>query len=440
MAVTEALQTRLAQAGCEVDAETGALTPPIHPSSTFERDANLEYPRGFVYSRAANPTRSLLERVLADIETPVGGIPGEACAFSSGVAAAAAVFQALPNGHVILADDVYHGNRSLLLQVFNEWGLRYTMVDMTNLDMVEKALGNARAEQVRAGRAESESIVVWSETPSNPLLKVTDIRAVASICGPDIPLIVDSTWCTPWICQPLALGADLVVHSSTKYFGGHSDLTGGALIKGNPPVAKRSADALFEKCRLRQAACGGVPSAFDAWLTLRGLRSLSARMDLHSRNALAVAQYLERHPRVERVYYPGLDAHPGKKTMSRQSRVHMSKGEASEEIGEGEGEQLYGGMVSFQVRGGKPAAVQVAASLKTFKRATSLGGTESLVEHRRSVEDDESVTPENLLRLSVGLESKWDLLSDLGNGPESVDIRKRHRRVAGARSILLYCR
>jgi cystathionine gamma-synthase len=314
----------------------------------------------------------------------------------------------------VLADDVYHGNRSLLMQVFEDWGLRWTMVDMTDLEAVERALGDARAAQRtradrREGGVDDENVVVWTETPSNPLLKVTDIRAIAAICAKvgrtsKVPLIVDATWCTPWICQPLGLGADLVVHSTTKYFGGHSDLTGGALVRGHnvSPAGGR----LFDRCRLRQAACGGVPSAFDAWLTLRGLRSLPVRMEAHSRNAMSVARFLDSHPRVSRVHYPGLDAHSGKETMALQSRVNTEEDSADLQ-------QLFGGMVSFQVEGGRDAATRVAREMTIFKRATSLGGTESLVEHRRSVEDDASTTPEDLLRLSVGLESERDLINDL---------------------------
>ena len=416
--VSQDLATRLAHAGCVVDSETGALTPPIHPSSTFEREKDLGYPKGFVYSRASNPTRELLERVLADIETPLGRIPGEACSFAAGVAAAAAVFQSLPGGHVILADDIYHGNRSLLMQIFQDWGLKYTMVDMTDLDAVKVALDAARA-------INPNNTILWAETPSNPLLKVTDIRAIADICAKEVPLVVDATWCTPWLCQPLGYGADIVVHSSTKYFGGHSDLTGGALItsSNSDDGACPAARELFERCRVSQSACGGVPSAFDAWLTLRGLRSLPVRMERHCQNGMAVAKFLERHPRVTQVYYPGLDSHPGRETMLMQGRDQMeaamsktatsSSPRKSGDLNLNLNLNCFGGMVSFQVQGGKEAAVKVASSMKIFKRATSLGGTESLVEHRRSVEDDASVTPENLLRLSVGLESEEDLLNDL---------------------------
>ena len=414
--VTQDLATRLAHAGCVVCPTTGALTPPVHPSSTFERGRDLEYPKGYVYARTGNPTRNLLEDVLADIETPLGSRPGRACAFASGVAAAHAVFQGLPGGHVVLADDVYHGNRSLLQDVFEPWGLSFTTVDMTDLDAVRSALSGALsassssppASTVSPCSSSSPNVVLWAETPSNPLLKVTDIRAVSDICreagGGRVPFVVDATWLTPWLCQPLALGADMVVHSSTKYFGGHSDLTGGVLAVGDG--ASPAAAALFERARLNQGACGGTPSPFDCWLTLRGLRSLSARMSVHSRNAMAVARCLERHPRVAAVHFPGLAGHPGHHVM-REALTRRGRADQDNE------EPMFGGMVSFQVDGGEEMAVRMVASTQIFKRATSLGGTESLIEHRRTVEDAASTTPRNLVRLSVGLESERDLVWDL---------------------------
>ena len=426
-AVTRALVTRLAHAGCVVDPATGALTPPIHPSSTFERDGDLTYPRGFIYARTSNPTRHLLESCLADIETPLGCDPGEALAFSSGAAAAAAVFQALPNGHIILPDDVYHGNRTLLTDIFSDWGLRFSRVDFTQLDELERAIAAAKG-------GTTGEVAVWAETPSNPLCKVTDIAAVAAIWDRyDSPLIVDATWLTPVICQPILLGADMVVHSCTKYLGGHSDLTAGALVcssKCSPRARK-----LYERAQVNQTVAGAVPSAFDCWLILRGLRSLASRMRLHCENALAVALFLSRHKRVAKVHFPGLPNHAGHDTMRRQQRSHAQhawdawkrEGGAGESttsgreppVSKGGGDDgldshcVFGGMLSFEVDGDEKDTVDVVASTELFRRATSLGGTESLIEHRRSIEGANTATPANLIRLSVGLEDPADLIADL---------------------------
>lgn len=364
--------TRLAQAGTHPDPQTGALAPPLHLASTFERDPDGAYGRGYVYARWGNPTRNLLEATLADLE----GEGAEAAAFASGMAAVGAVLQALrPGDHVLLPDDVYHGVRHLLRSVFSEWGLAYSEVDQTDLDAVRRAI-------------RPETRVLWTETPSNPLLKITDVAALAEVAhDAGALLLVDGTWTTPLLQRPLALGADLVLHSATKYLGGHSDLLLGALV-ARPDLP------LFERVRALQKNVGAVADPFSAWLVLRGMRSLGARMPLHSRNAQAVAEALATHPRVEAVHYPGLPDHPQHALAARQM-------------------DGFGGMLAFQVRGGEEEALGVAGRVQLFKRATSLGGTESLLEHRASIESKPTPTPPNLIRVSVGLEHAGDLVADL---------------------------
>jgi len=365
------IETLAVHAGLRVDPATGAVTPPIHLSTTFERDPDGSYPRRFLYSRADNPTRSALEACLAALE---GG--AAAAAFGSASAATAAVFQALaPGDHVVAPADAYHGTRRLLRETFTRWGLGTTFVDMTDLAAVRAAV-------------RPSTRLVWVETPSNPLWTVTDVAGVAEIArAAGARLVCDNTTATPILQSPFRLGADLVVHATTKYLGGHGDVMGGAVVT-------RVAGDLFERVRSVQAAGGAVPSPFDCWLVLRGVRTLPYRMRAHAAHALAVATFLSRHPRVEAVHYPGLPASPGHAVAARQ----MSG---------------FGGMVSFQVRGGRDDALGVAAKVQLFIRATSFGGTESLIEHRASVEGPETRTPQNLLRLSIGLEHPDDLLADL---------------------------
>lgn len=373
------LRTRLAQAGCHPDPQTGALTPPVHLATTFERPASGDYGDGYVYARWGNPTRDLFEATLADLEAD----GAEAAAFASGMAAAAAVLQALrPGDHVLLPDDVYHGVRSLFRTTFDDWGLAYTEVDQTDLNAVRSAI-------------RSETRLVWAETPSNPLLKITDLAALAEIAhDAGALLLVDGTWTTPLLQRPLALGADLVLHSATKYLSGHSDALIGAL------VARRGVD-LFERVRALQKGAGAVADPFGSWLVLRGMRSLGARMPLHGANAQRLAEALVEHPAVEAVHYPGLPDHPGHAVAKRQM-------------------DGFGGMLSFQVRGEAEAALGVAARAQIFRRATSLGGTESLIEHRASIESQPTPTPPNLLRVSVGLESADDLIADLTSALDDV--------------------
>lgn len=364
--------TRLAQAGCHPDAETGALTPPLHLATTFERDPDGGYARGYVYARWQNPTRRLLEETLAALE----GDGAEAAAFASGMAAAHAVLQALrPGDHVLLPDDVYHGVRQLLREVLAPWGLAFSEVDQTDLEAVRAAL-------------RPETRLVWAETPSNPLTKVTDLAALAEIAhAAGALLLVDGTWTTPLLQRPLELGADLVLHSATKYLGGHSDVLLGALVaRGGLP--------LMERVRLLQKTAGPNADPFACWLVLRGLRSLGARMPRHCANAQALAEALAGHPRVTAVHYPGLPTHPQHALAARQMTG-------------------FGGMLSFEVEGGAEAALAVAARVRLFRRATSLGGTESLIEHRASIESQPSPTPPGLLRVSAGLEHPDDLVEDL---------------------------
>jgi cystathionine gamma-synthase len=365
------LETLAVHAGGEADPATGAVTPPIHLSTTFERDADGSYPRGYVYTRTDNPNRSALETCLAALE---GG--EAAAAFASGSAAAAAVFRALlPGDHVVAPLDMYHGIRKLLREVLAPWGLGVSFVDSGDLG----AVGAALTPRTR---------LIWLETPSNPLLQLTDIAAVAGLARDHgLLLACDNTWATPMGQRPLELGADLVVHATTKYLSGHSDVLGGAVVAGRK-------DGVFERVRLLQGSEGAVPSPFDCWLTLRGVRTLPYRMRGHSDNALRVAEFLERHEGVEAVHYPGLASHPQFALAERQMA-------------------LSGGMLSVQLRGGAEAAMRVVARVTLFTRATSLGGVESLIEHRASIEGPDSQTPPNLLRLSVGLEHADDLIADL---------------------------
>jgi cystathionine gamma-synthase len=366
------IETLAVHAGHEVDPHTAAVAPAIHLSTTFEREADGSYRRGYVYARDANPNRDALEQCLARLE---GG--AVAAAFSSGSAATLAVLQALsPGAHVVAPDDAYYGTRRLLRDLLGRWGLQASFVDMTDTDAVERA--------VRPGATR----LVWVETPSNPLVRVVDIcrmaeiaHAAGAVCG------CDNTWATPIITRPLELGADLVMHSTTKYLGGHSDVVGGALVA-------RANDEFFERVRSVQTGGGLIPSPFDAWLVLRGIRTLPWRMRAHSSNAERVAEFLAAHRSVTAVHYPGLESDPGHAVAKRQ----MS---------------LPGGMLSVEVRGGRAGAMGVAGRLRVFTRATSLGGTESLIEHRASVEGPETRAPEGLLRVSVGLENAEDLIEDL---------------------------
>ena len=374
------IETRAIHAGRHIDAGTGAVTPPICLSTTFERGREGDYPHGYVYSRDNNPNRRALEECLADLE---GGT--QALAFSSGLAAATAMVQAMESGaHILAPDDVYWGFRNVVGKVFGGWGVEVTYVDMGNPEAVRAALRPATR-------------LIWVETPSNPLMKVTDLAAIAKVAqgaSGRVATVCDGTFATSVLQRPLELGFDLVVHSTTKYISGHSDVVGGALITREP-------NAWFERARLSQKYGGSVPSPFDCWLTLRGLETFPYRVRAQAQNGMAVAQFLAGHRAVEKVHYPGLPDHPGHAVAARQMSA-------------------FGGMLSFQVHGGREAAMGVVARCQLLIRATSLGGAHSLIEHRASVEGPDSKTPQNLIRLSIGLEHIDDLTADLGQALEGV--------------------
>ncbi len=363
-------ETIAVHAGRAVDSATGAVAAPIHLSTTFQRAEDGSFPSGFDYSRSDNPNRAALEEALATIE---GGIA--AAAFASGVAAAMSVFQLLsPNDHVIAPQEAYHGILRLLRDVFMRWQLQVNFVDMTDTAAVKRAV-----------RAETK--LIWVETPSNPTLKLTDIAAVAEIAHANGALLVcDNTW-SPIVQRPFALGADLVVHSTTKYFGGHSDVLGGAVIT-------RKDDEFFQRLRVVQTVGGAVPAPFDCWLVHRGIQTLPWRIRAHCENAARLAGFLVTHPKVARVHYPGLTSHPQRELAGRQ----MS---------------MFGGMISFEIKGDRASAMALPNHTRICTRATSLGGVESLIEHRQSIEGPDTLTPATLLRLSVGLEHADDLIADL---------------------------
>lgn len=364
------IETLAVHSGRKPDSATGALTPPIYLSTTFERDTNGEYSKGYIYSRNGNPNRESLEICLAQLENGKS-----AAAFSSGSAAAMSIFQSLsPGDHIIASDDLYHGTRNLI-RFFEKWNITSTFIDMTKISNVESGL-------------RKNTKLVWIETPTNPLLKIIDINKISTLVKKkNITVVCDNTWATPILQSPLELGADLVLHATTKYIGGHSDVLGGAVI------SKRE-DEFFQKIKEIQKAGGAVPSPFECWLVLRGIQTLPIRIKAQSESALQVAKFLYSHKKVEQVYYPGLPSHPGHQIAFAQMK-------------------LFGGMISFQVKGKMKEAMRTASKVKIFLRATSLGGPESLIEHRASVEGPDTKTPKNLLRISIGLEHPEDLIKDL---------------------------
>jgi cystathionine gamma-synthase len=352
-----------------IKSSTGDVTQPLSLSTTFVRDENGTYPGGHMYSRVSNPNRSSLEKLLASLEQGE-----EACAFSSGNAAGMSVFQALkPGSHIIAPDDMYWGFKKQLQTIFADT-LEIDFVDLTKLEEVESYIN-------------PNTVMIWIESPSNPLLKVTDIRRMSEITRKhSLVLACDSTFASPCLQNPILLGADIVMHSTTKYIGGHSDVIGGALI-----TAKK--DELWEKIRNVQQVGGAVPSPFDCFLLVRSIKTLPYRMRGHCSNAMALATFLEAHPMVEAVYYPGLLSHPQHEIARRQ----MSD---------------FGGMLSILVKGSVEEAKKVVNKVRLFAQATSLGGIESLIEHRYSIEGPDTKTPKNLIRISVGLESIDDLIAD----------------------------
>lgn len=374
-------ETIAIHAGQAVDPTSGAIATPICLSTTFVRAGDGTFSSGFEYGRDNNPNRHGLETCLAMLE---GG--ASAITFASGMAAICAAIESLPSGkpqRLVLPDDMYFGIRSLIDATDIGRRFAWTAIDMTDLAAVEAACSEPTG-------------LVWIETPSNPLIKVADIAAVAAIARRAGALVaVDNTWATPLLQKPFELGADIVVHSLTKYVGGHSDVMIGAVVM---KVDGAQADAL----RAIQKHKGSIPSPFDCWLALRGLQTLSARMRVHCENASEVARYLAGHAKVAAVYYPGLASDPCHAIASRQ----MSD---------------FGGMLAFIVKGGRAEAMQVAANLRLITRATSLGGTHTLIEHRASVEGPNTMAPEGLLRLSVGLEHHDDLVADLRCALDSLD-------------------
>lgn len=365
------IETIAVRVGREIEPATGEVAPAVHLSTTFERDADGGYPRGYSYIRPDNPGRRPLEQCIAALE---GG--AEASTYASGSAASLAVFSLLrPGDHVIAPIEIYHGTAKQLRDICGPMGVRYTFVDMTEIDKVRAALTG-------------ETRLLWVETPSNPMLNISDVQALANLAhGRGALLCCDNTFATPIWQKPFELGADLVMHSSTKYFGGHSDAMGGAVVV-------RERGELADRIRDYQATAGNVPSPFDCWLIRRSIGTLAARVRAQTESAELIAGFLQHHPRVERVFYPGLPSHRNHEIARRQM-------------------QGFGAMLSFCVRGGRDEAFTVAAKTQLFIRATSLGGIESLIEHRASVEGPHSVTPPNLLRVSVGLENVEDLIEDL---------------------------
>jgi cystathionine gamma-synthase len=374
---SQGFSTRAIHAGQEPDSAVGSVVPPIYATSTFIQDKVGEARGGYEYSRSSNPTRTALEECLAALE---GGRHG--LVFASGLAAEDTLLRTIasPGSHFVVPDDAYGGTYRLFVRVHQRWGVAADPAHLTNLDSVAAAI------------TPGETKAVWIETPTNPLLNIADIAAIVDLAhSAGALVVVDNTFATPYLQQPLELGADIVVHSTTKYCGGHSDIIGGALVLND--------DDLAEQLRFHQNAIGGVASPFDCWLILRGLRTLAVRMEKHCDNAELVAAFLDDHPRIAQVYFPGLDAHPGHDLAKRQMR-------------------RYGGMVSFRVVGGEQAALRVCEGTSVIILGESLGGVESLIEHpgkmtHLSVAGTQLEVPSDLIRLSVGIEDAEDLIADL---------------------------
>jgi cystathionine gamma-synthase len=364
-------ETKAIHAGLDIGNPSSSIVPPISPSTIFEIDKDGRKAGDLHYTRLDNPNRSQFETLIAALE---GG--EEAAAFSSGIAAATAILQSLePGDHLLIPDDVYAGNRKMVNSIMTRWGLEVDFIQMNDPDQVKKNIRPATK-------------IIWVETPSNPLMQITDIQKTADIAKETgIRLVVDNTWPTPVNQRPLELGADLVMHSTSKYFGGHSDLLGGAVVT-------KMKDSFFDQVRMTQRMGGAVPSPQDCWMLSRSTRTLAYRMKGHNEHALEIAGFLEAHSKVTKVYYPGLESHPQHETAKKQ----MSG---------------FGGMISFFVNGNLEKSIAIVGRSKLIKRATSLGGVESTWEHRGSSEGEGSVSPDNLIRFSVGLEHPDDLKEDL---------------------------
>ncbi|MDX2559716.1 cystathionine gamma-synthase [Streptomyces sp. TX20-6-3] len=372
----QSFETRAIHAGNTADPLTGAVVPPIYQVSTYKQDGVGGLRGGYEYSRSANPTRTALEENLAALE---GGRRG--LAFASGLAAEDCLLRTLlaPGDHVVIPNDAYGGTFRLFAKVVQRWGVDFSVANTSDVEAVRGAV-NDRTK------------LIWVETPSNPLLGITDIEAIAGVARQaGVKLVVDNTFASPYLQQPLALGADVVVHSLTKYMGGHSDVVGGALVTAD--------EALGEELAYHQNAMGAVAGPFDSWIVLRGIKTLAVRMDRHSENAEKIVEMLVQHPKVTQVLYPGLPEHPGHEVAAKQMRS-------------------FGGMISFRVEGGEEAAVEVCNRSQLFTLGESLGGVESLIEHpgrmtHASVAGSALEVPADLVRLSVGIENVDDLLADL---------------------------
>lgn len=372
----QSFETRAIHAGNTADPLTGAVVPPIYQVSTYKQDGVGGLRGGYEYSRSANPTRTALEENLAALE---GGRRG--LAFASGLAAEDCLLRTLlvPGDHVVIPNDAYGGTFRLFAKVVERWGVDFSVANTSDVDAVRAAV-NDRTK------------LIWVETPSNPLLGITDIEAIAGVARQaGVKLVVDNTFASPYLQQPLALGADVVVHSLTKYMGGHSDVVGGALVTAD--------EALGEELAYHQNAMGAVAGPFDSWIVLRGIKTLAVRMDRHSENAEKIVEMLTQHPKVTQVLYPGLPEHPGHEVAAKQMKS-------------------FGGMISFRVQGGEQAAVEVCNRAQLFTLGESLGGVESLIEHpgrmtHASVAGSALEVPADLVRLSVGIENVDDLLADL---------------------------
>ncbi|MFF2244874.1 cystathionine gamma-synthase [Arthrobacter sp. NPDC058130] len=393
---SQGFNTRAIHAGQAFEPRTGAVVPPVHFSSTYAQDGIGGLRAGYEYGRGTNPTRDSLQEQLAALE---GGTA--AFSFSSGLAAEDSMIRALtrPGDHIVLGNDAYGGTYRLISRVLGQWGIGNTPVDMSDLDAVASAVAAGGTADSTVGDG-GKTRLVWVETPSNPMMKITDIEALAKVAhDAGALLVVDNTFASPYLQTPLALGADIVVHSTTKYIGGHSDVVGGAIVVNDPELA--------EKIGFVQFAVGAVSGPMDAFLTTRGLKTLGVRMDRHSDNAQAVAEWLLQRPEVEAVLYPGLPSHQGHELAKKQ----MKK---------------FGGMISVQFKGGEAAARKVAESTSVFTLAESLGGIESLMNYpsemtHASVKGTELAVPVNLVRLSCGIEDVEDLIADLDAALSALD-------------------
>ena len=372
----QGFETRAIHAGQEPDPVTGAVIPPIYQTSTFKQDGVGGLREGYEYSRSANPTRTALEENLASIENGKFGF-----AFASGLAAEDTLLRTVlrPGDHIVIPNDAYGGTFRLIARVLKEWGVSFSTAPVDDLDAIEKVITK-------------ETKLIWIETPTNPLLNIADIKAIADLAhAHNALLVVDNTFASPYLQQPLTLGADVVLHSTTKYLGGHSDVIGGALVL--------RAKELAEKVKFHQNAMGAIAGPFDSWLVMRGIKTLGVRMDRHSSNAKAIADFLVNHSNVTEVFWPGLESHPQYAVAKRQMRD-------------------FGGIVSFRVKGGEAQALDVCNKTRIFTLAESLGGVESLIEHpgrmtHASAAGSPLEVPADLVRLSVGIETIDDLLKDL---------------------------